>query len=237
LTTEHELLIEDVGPIRHLILNRPDRLNAVNLQQHERLISVLQAAEADSEIRVITFSGMGRAFCSGDDMKEFGVWPERMRNRLVDLDMGMGPLLLQEVVEVIWKMAKPTVALLHGPALGAGYDYALTCDFRFVTEDCSLGDPRIHNAMWCAEGWSYKLPRLIAGGHASRIALLGRPLSGSEAYEVGLAHRLYPAGSNVRSMAHEELSNLAAMDPTTYTRAKRSLQHDLDRSWQTLFAD
>ncbi len=231
--SEPELLIENDGAVRHLILNRPDRLNANNQAQHDRIVQALKAVAADDSVRVVAFSGRGRAFSAGDDMRDGGQPPARMARRQVDLSVGTGPLLLHEVIDAIWTLGKPTVALIHGHALGSGYDYALACDFRFAVEDCNLGDPRVNNALWCAEGWSYKLPRLIAGGHTSRIAMLGQPLSGIEAEAVGLVQRVFPVGTDLREASRDLLSDLAGKDPGAYAATKQLLQKDLDRAWET----
>ena len=168
------LIVTDDGPIRHLRFNRPKRLNAIDLDQHERVIESVRKASSNPDVRVIAFSGVGRAFCAGDDMKGGGrTFPERYQKHRVDLSVGLGPLLLQEVTTIIRNVPKPTAVLMHGYALGAGYDYATSCDFRLATPDCRFGDPRINRAMWAAEGWSYKLTRLIPQTHVARVSTSG----------------------------------------------------------------
>ena len=148
-----ELEVVDDGPIRHLILNRPDKLNSMHMQQHERILRELKVAECLDQVRLIAISGRGRAFCAGDDLRtvtnwrDESTWPKRYKKHFVDTDIGMGPLLLQEVTSFLRYYPKPTAALLHGYAVGAGYDYALSCDLRLITPDCRFGDPRIHRAL------------------------------------------------------------------------------------------
>ena len=233
MSTVNELIVRDEGPIRHIRFNRPEKLNAIDTAQHERVIEAVKAAEQDPAVRAIAFSGEGRAFCSGDDIKSAEhTWPERHLKRLVDLDIGIGPLLLQEATTVIRYVSKPTVALMHGYALGGGYDYATSCDFRVATEDCRFGDPRVHRALWAAEGWSYKLLRLIGGGWAARIALMGQPLTGLEARRIGLVHRTYPPGKDLRETAHEFLMRLAGLPVESYAVIKRNILDGLDLSYE-----
>ena len=233
MSDESALIAYDEGPIRHVRFNRPEKLNAIDLQQHERVIKAISAADTSPNVRVICFSGEGRAFCSGDDLKSTErVWPERYKKRLVDLDIGIGPLLLQEVTTVIRNLTKPTVVLMHGYALGAGYDYATSCDFRVATEDCRFGDPRVHRSLWAAEGWSYKLLRLVPGGWAARTALMGEPFTGREAEQIGLVHRTYPSDTDLRESAHEFLIRLAGLPAESYTIIKRHILDGLDLSYE-----
>ncbi len=241
MSSHPDLQVSDDGPIRHIILNRPAKLNAIETAQHQRVIDALAEAEADPHVRLVAFSGNGRAFCAGDDLKAVGNdfqspvgWPERyLRRHMVDLELGIGPMLLQEVTSAIRCFPKPTAALMHGYAVGAGYDYALSCDLRVMTEDCQFGDPRIHRALWSAEGWSYKLPRAIPMGFASRIAYLGELLSGEEAMTIGLAHALLPAGTPVREGAREMLLQIAGFDGNAYRVTKQALLDALDLSFKS----
>jgi len=237
MSGESALIVYSEGPIRHIRFNRPERLNATDLEQHERVLKAVRAAVADPSVRVLAFSGEGRAFCAGDDLKPGErVWPERYRPRLVDLDIGIGPLLLQEVTTAIRNVLKPTVALMHGYALGAGYDYATSCDFRIATTDCRFGDPRVHRALWSAEGWSYKLTRLVPMGFATRIALLGQPLTGLEAERIGLVHRTYPPDVDLREAGRDLLLRLASLHAETYAKIKRQILDSLDLSYEAALA-
>ncbi|MBW2085525.1 MAG: enoyl-CoA hydratase/isomerase family protein [Deltaproteobacteria bacterium] len=237
MSDESALIVYTEGPVWHIRFNRPEKLNAIDTEQHERVIRAVQAADYDPAVRVIAFSGEGRAFCSGDDIKTAQRrWPERHKKRLVDLDIGVGPLILQEATTVIRDVCKPTVVLMHGYALGAGYDYATSCDFRVATEDCQFGDPRVHRALWAAEGWSYKLLRLIGGGWATKIALLGEPLTGVEAEGIGLVHRVYPPDADLRESAREFLLKLASLPAESYAVIKRHILDGMDLSYQAALA-
>mgnify|MGYP001356727858 CR=1 FL=1 len=227
-----DLLVIDDGPIRHLRLNRPEQLNTFDPTLHDAVLREIRAAEADDSVRVLALSGEGRALSAGENLRSGSGYPERYRHRLVALDIGIGPLLLHEVTTALREFPKPTVALIHGHALGAGYDYALSCDFRLATEDCNFGDPRIHRALWMAEGWSYKLPRLIPLGHVARVAYMGETMDGQVALAMGLVHRVYPAGSDLREVARDFLLQLASLDANAYAVTKRRLLRYLDAGWE-----
>ncbi|MBW2324233.1 MAG: enoyl-CoA hydratase/isomerase family protein [Deltaproteobacteria bacterium] len=237
MTDLKELIITDDGPIRHIRFNRPEKLNALNTTMHEGVLEELRRAEAEEGVRVIAFSGEGRSFCAGQDIGGgSNAVPERYRERMVALDIGFGPLMIQDVTTAIRNVLKPTVALMHGHALGAGYDYATSCDFRLASEDCRFGDPRVHRALWAAEGWSYKITRLIPQGWTTRMSLRGEPLTGLEAEAAGLVHKTYPAGENLREAAREYLLKLAEIPPGSYAVIKKSILDSLDLSYEAALA-
>ena len=218
------LLVRDDGPVRHLVLNRPDKLNALDLDQHVRIMRAVATAAQDDDIRVLALSGEGRAFCAGDDLRAGELQEaDPLRGRRVDLEMGPGPAFLLESAAALRFCPKPTVALLHGHALGSGYDYSLSCDFRLATRDVNYGDPRIHRALWAAEGWAYKLPRLAHQAAVAPIAYLGETMDGATAHEAGLVHGVFPAGADIRTAAKPFLRGLAALDAAAYAETKARL--------------
>ena len=239
------LLIEDVavdgaGAVRHLILNRPHKLNVLDSEQHARLGDAVRTAAADSRVRAVVLSGAGRAFCAGDDLGGPGAQgggPDPLAGRRVDLDVGPGPVLLLRSAAALRNCPKPTVALLHGHALGSGYDYSLSCDFRLATEDVRYGDPRIHRALWAAEGWSYKLPRLLCHSAVAPIAYLGETMDGRMAQARGLVHGVYAAGADLRQAAQPFLEDLATLPAVAYAATKAALLRALDASFEQSLAE
>ena len=233
MSDDGAFLVEDDGAVRHLVLNRPDKLNALDLDQHVRIKRSVEAAQRDASVRVLALGGNGRAFCAGDDLRAdaaFGADP--LVGRRVDLDLGTGPAFLLESAAVLRACTKPTVVLLHGHALGSGYDYSLSCDFRLATEDVNYGDPRIHRALWAAEGWSYKLPKLINQSAVTPIAYLGHTMDGLSAYACGLVHRVYPAGADLRAVARPFLQQLATLDADAYAETKARILASVDLGFQ-----
>ncbi len=224
-----ELKVTDDGPIRHIRFNRPEKLNALTSAMQEGVRAELHRAKTDEGVRVIALSGQGRSFCAGVDIgggpREL---PERYANRNVALDVGMGPIQIQEITTAIRDLPKPTVALIHGHALGAGFDYATSCDFRLATTDCRFGDPRVKRSLWAAEGWSYKITRLVPQSWTTRINLRGEPLTGLEAEKIGLVHRTYPPGTDLLTAAKPYLMELAEIPEASYAFIKRQILDSLD---------
>lgn len=226
------LIVDDRRGVRHLILNRPEKINAIDFDQHLRLKEHFERADADSSVKVLALSGVGRGFCAGDDLASSGIsGHDPYKHRKVDLELGSGPSLLLESCAVLRGLSKPTVALMHGIALGSGYDYSLSCDFRVVTSDIRYGDPRINLALWAAEGWSYKLPRLIGQSLVSRIAYLGEPMNGEQAYEFGLAHRIVSGEPDIIDSSREILDRLLKLSGPAYSIMKRDMLESIDANF------
>lgn len=243
MSEPNALLIEDCpvagsGCVRHLILNRPEKLNALDLDQHVRLDAAIAAAAEDDDVCVLALSGNGRAFCAGDDLRAGTPSSEAdpLAGRRVDLDVGPGPVVLLQAAAALRDCPKPTVALMHGHALGSGYDYSLSCDFRLATEDVNYGDPRIQRALWAAEGWSYKLPRLVCQSAVAPIAYLGELMDGRAAHARGLVHAVYPAGVNIREAAQPFLEELAMLPTSTYAATKALLLGSEDATFEQALA-
>lgn len=226
------LIIDDRKGVRHLILNRPEKINAIDFDQHLRLKEHFEKADTDPSVKVLALSGVGRGFCAGDDLASTGIsGHDPYKHRKVDLELGSGPSLLLESCAVLRKLSKPTVALMHGIALGSGYDYSLSCDFRVVTTDIRYGDPRINLALWAAEGWSYKLPRLIGQSLVSRIAYLGEPMNGEQAYEFGLAHRVVSGEPGIIDSSREFLNILLELSGSAYSNMKKNMLDSIDATF------
>ena len=237
MSDDTALVVSDEGRVRHLILNRPQKLNALDLDQHVRIKRAVEAAADDDSVRLLVLSGEGRAFCAGDDLTAGAPQGEDpMRGRRVDLDLGTGPAFLLESAAVLRACPKPTVVLLHGHALGSGYDYSLSCDFRLATEDVNYGDPRIHRALWAAEGWSYKLPRLVNQSVVTPIAYLGETMNGPAAHAYGLVHRVYPAGADLRTAAKPFFDQLANLDEGAYAQTKARILASVDLDFEHALA-
>ena len=225
------------GVIRHLVLNRFFNFYGLDLDLHVRIKAAIESATDDDDVRVVCLSGRGRAFCAGDDLTARSApEPDPLEGRRVDLDLGSGPTFLLESAGVLRHCPLPTVALLHGHALGSGYDYSLSCDFRLATEDVNYGDPRIHRPLWAAEGWSYKLPRLVHQSAVTPIAYLGETMNGAAAHACGLVHAVFPAGCDLRAAARPFLNQLAALSPTAYRETKALILAGVDQDFASALA-
>ena len=153
------------------------------------IIEVLEAIKKDKTIRVILLEGAGDNFSSGDDMKSLG--PKGPQFKPLEDGSRMPH---HKVVRLIREIQKPVIALLHGYCLGAGFDIALSCDFRLAADNLKIGDHRTTRAHCVLSGASWFLPRIIGFARATDIILTGRHLDAKEALEIGLVNQVFPLG-------------------------------------------
>ena len=224
----------NIAGLRHIRLNNPNKLNILNSVQQEIIAAAITVARYDAAVTCLAFSGEGRAFCAGNDIVTKATAIPEYKRHQVDLEIGSGPIGLHALITKIRNFPKPTVVLMQGYALGAGYDIATSCDIRIATSDCKFGDPRVHRALWAAEGWSYKITRLIPQTHFSEMHLRGELLSGEHAREIGLVHRTFNPDTDLRESASEILNHLASTPTRSYSMAKDSLLRGLDLRFDDL---
>ncbi|MBD3342558.1 MAG: 2-(1,2-epoxy-1,2-dihydrophenyl)acetyl-CoA isomerase [Candidatus Lokiarchaeota archaeon] len=172
-----------------ITLNRPDKLNALNYPLIMEIIEVLESTIRNKKIRAISIQGEGRHFSSGDDLNNMG--PNGVRFK--PLKDG-SKLPHHRMIRLLRAIQKPTIALINGYCLGAGFDMALACDFRIASSEAKLGDHRASRAICVMSGGSWLLPRLIGFGRATEIILTGRHLGAKEARQIGLVTEVYNSG-------------------------------------------
>lgn len=176
---------ETLGPIRHLTLDRPESLNALNTDQWTALLRELRAAEDDPAIRVILLSAEGRAFCAGNDIKETSRFTAKSQARTYFLDL-MVPALAALATSRL-----PIVAAAHGMALGAGLELLQFCDVVVAGEGCRFQLPETRIGLWATVylgSASYSTDRRTS----QYMVLSGAPISAAEAYKAGLVTSVVP---------------------------------------------
>ncbi|MCW2759100.1 MAG: paaF 1 [Nocardioidaceae bacterium] len=207
------------GAVATIHLDRPDRLNAVNVALVDDLLTALRRA-ADEGARVVVLSGRGRAFCAGHDLKE-ELPPESVEQTTARLE------LIQDVTRLIRAYDGIVVAAVHGYALGAGAEFALACDLVVADEDATFGFPEVEVGLSVTGGVSRLLIPLVGLARAKDLMLLGERISGLRAAEIGLVARTAPPGRH-EEVALELAARLASRPPTSLTLAKRVLDTGLD---------
>jgi len=209
--------VERRGEVAWLTLNRPDRLNAVNLELYVGLTEAVRGVDRDEGIRAIVLTGAGRAFCAGADLKAHAgsTMTQRQRRRYARW--------AQRANLALQRSRKPVVAAVHGPAVGAGLELALSCDFIIVAAEARLRLPEVSLATFVGGGVTYTLPERVGMTHAKELILLGDFFTGERAAQIGLANRVVPA-AEVHSAAVDLADRLARQAPMSVALAKRLLR-------------
>lgn len=204
-----------------IVLDRPDQLNAISDDMMDALQEALDEAETSDDIRCLSITGAGDAFCAGGDidtMKErFGsVGAAEQRSY-----MRNGP---QAAIGDLFAVDLPTVAKVDGPAVGAGLGVALACDIVVATEDSTFGAPFVNLGLMVDGGLSYLLPELVGLRRAIDIVYRGEIYSGAEAVEIGLITEAVPSG-DIDDYCTELVADLAKGPTEAYKLSKDALQY------------
>jgi enoyl-CoA hydratase len=206
--------------VARIVLNRPERLNAINRQVTADLRAAVAAANDDEGVRVIVLSGAGRAFCAGYDL-DWGTRAEDATQRAQG--GGWDPVrdyqgMSQNVRAFmsLWESPKPVIAQVHGWCVGGGTDMALCSDLIYMAEDAHIGYPPAR--VWgepTTVMWVYRLGL----EHAKRLMLTGESLSGVEAERLGLASKAVPE-SDLAATVDEVARRLATIPANQLAMSK-----------------
>ena len=209
--------VERSGFVTTVILDRPDRRNAVDRATAEALADALRAFDDDPAARVAVLTGGGGQFCAGADLKAIA---EGGGNRIDEEgDAPMGPSRLQ--------LGKPLLAAIEGHAVAGGLELALLCDLRIVARSAVLG---VFCRRWgvpLIDGGTVRLPRIVGLSRALDLILTGRPVLAEEALRIGLADRVVDDGG-ARAAAEALAHELAELPQACLRSDRRSVYGGLD---------
>jgi enoyl-CoA hydratase/carnithine racemase len=218
---QREQIIEELEDgILTLTLNRPDRLNAWTETMAEELISAIERADADDEVRVVIVTGAGRAFCAGADLERGGEtfdWRAREGADAVPRDNG-GRFTLR-----VFESVKPVIAAINGPAVGVGATMTLPMDIRLAADDARFGFVFVRRGIVPEAASSWFLPRVVGISQALEWVTTGRVFSAQEALDGGLVRSLHPRDELLeaaRALAREIIDGAA---PVSVALARRML--------------
>ena len=182
------VLTKDAGDgVRILTLNRPHRLNAIVPELLEDLIAAMQAADHDPAVRAIVLTGAGRAFCSGDDLKEFGSQSKDEPSTRAYIER------IQDVTRAIVLGDTPVVGAIHGWAVGGGLEWVINCDFALAAEGTRFFFPELALGVFVTGGVTELLPRLVGLQRARELIMLGERFDAAQAHAWGLVWKVVPA--------------------------------------------
>ncbi len=206
------LSTRDTGPIRTIVLDRPEALNAIDTALREALITALTAANGDESIRAVVITGAGdKGFCSGQDLGE------TVRYTIDDVEGWLRNN--HRMYQAVRDLDKPAVAAFNGVAAGAGFQIGLCCDLRVGFPEMRIGQPEIKAGLASIVG-SQLMTQYLGYGDNVELSMLGDLIDGQRAYALGLLTRVVPR-ADVLPTAMELATKLAALPPTAMRLTKQ----------------
>ncbi|MEM9147487.1 MAG: enoyl-CoA hydratase-related protein [Pseudomonadota bacterium] len=193
-------------------LNRPDALNALNMATRRALAEAFATLGEDESVRAIVLTGDDKAFAAGADLKEFAE---------------ASPVeILRRRSERYWKAVaetpQPVIAAIQGYAMGGGLELAMACDLIVVGEEAQLGQPEIRVGIMPGAGGTQRLTRAVGKFQAMKMCLTGKPVTGREAYMMGLASDCVP-DAEVQEVALKQAVSISRMAPLAARAIKEAV--------------
>jgi len=203
------------GRIAIFTINRPEALNAINVQAARELHQAMVDFRDDPELWVGIITGAGeRAFCVGADIKDMLPFlKEHLQSR---------PWAMPDTPMRGLELWKPLIAAINGLALGGGLEIALACDLRIASERARLGTPEVTLGLIPGWGGTQRLPRMIPQCKAAELLLMGKPIDAQEAYRVGLVNIVVPPEA-VMPTAREWAETICQAGPLAVRAAKEAM--------------
>ena len=210
--------------ITTISLNRPDRYNAFNFEMSRELQDALSIARNDEQCRVIVFTGEGKAFCSGQDLKD-----------IVGSNKGFSEIVYEcynPIVKAMRSIPKPIICRLNGIAAGAGCSLVLASDFTIASENASLIEVFVNVGLVLDSGSSFFLPRVVGSNKAFELATMGTKVSAQEAVDLGMINRAVPTDE-----LDQEVLNVAKYYASAPTKAIGMMKEMLNKSTSSTLDD
>ncbi|WP_432970778.1 enoyl-CoA hydratase/isomerase family protein [Dactylosporangium sp. CA-233914] len=210
---EQDVLATETEGVRTITLNRPDSLNAINVSLLSQLVRALHEAQ---DARAVVLTGTGRAFCTGEDLKQTlapqSGKPDELRRSFE---------LLQEVTRAITRLKAPVVAAVHGYAVGGGAEIALAADLVVLQKGTRIRFPEVPIGHAHTGGITLRLPQIVGLMRAKELLLRGRWIESTEAVALGLA---IEETADASARAHELAAELAGQPPRSLAAAKHAIE-------------
>jgi enoyl-CoA hydratase/carnithine racemase len=225
-----DLLYEKNGHVARITLNRPERLNAISVEMLDGLTHALEDADRDREVRAIVLTGAGRGFCSGLDLKDTAA------GKGIGGGLGSGGVAHLGTrhlpTTVLHEIDTPVVCAINGPAAGYGFDLALGCDVRLMSDGAKLIPGFAKRGIVPESGGTWYLPRLVGWARACEIAFLGDDIPPERALSLGVVNAVVPGGE-LDGEATRWAEKIAANAPLAIAAMKRLFRHGLSEDFES----
>jgi 3-hydroxypropionyl-coenzyme A dehydratase len=189
MSTMKYIQLEPQGDIAILRINRPEALNAMNLDVISELSKMIDIVAADESLKALVITGAGeRSFCAGADI-----------SYMVNIDPMQAEKYAtsaQDVINKIDRLEKPVIAAVNGFALGGGCELAMACDIRIASSNAKIGQPEVTIGIPPGWGGTQRLMRLVGPAKAKELIFTGKMITAEEAYQIGLVNKVINLGSD-----------------------------------------
>ena len=216
--------LEKQGHVGVVTMDRPEALNALNVQTLRELDAVLDQVREDEEIYVLVVTGAGRSFVAGADIGEMSRF-----SAVEGKDFGV---LGNRVFAKLEELSKPTIAAVNGFALGGGCELAMACDIRLASEKAKFGQPETGLGITPGFGGTQRLPRIVGAARAMELILTAKNISADRAREIGLVSEVYPP-EELMDRALELANAIAANAQVAVRQSKAAIRRGLQTDMAT----
>jgi enoyl-CoA hydratase/carnithine racemase len=217
------------GAVAWVRLNRPERLNAMNRQLVDGLSRALADAEADEGIRAVILHGEGRAFCSGDDLKDLDA------QTACEADTRAWVEAIQNITLQIMQSRKIVIAAVHGWCVGGALEWAINCDFRLFSESARWFFPEVTYGLFVTGGVTALLTKQVGPQVTKELLMLGERHDARKALDVGIAWKVVP-DDRLLEEARELALRIAERPADAVADAKRAINAGLHSTLQDAMA-
>jgi enoyl-CoA hydratase/carnithine racemase len=216
----HATLHND-GPVSIVTLNRPERLNAISAGLLADLHDALASAQADADTRAIVLTGAGRAFCAGDDLKEFGEQSASAAAIAATCED------IQRITRDIMFGPKLVLGAVHGYAVGGGFEWVLNCDLVVAADNLVCFFPEMVLGHFVTGGVTHLLPQIVGHQRAMELMVLGERHDAHALKQLGIVNRVVPL-SDLMPTALALAAEVAARSPLATSQLKRVINAQLN---------
>lgn len=222
--------VELADKVAHVIINRPEKVNAMNADFWREIVEIFRWADENDEVRVVVISGAGKHFSAGIDLmllaqagtqlgKDVGRNARKLRRTILEL---------QASFNAIDDCSKPVIAAVQGYCLGGAIDLISACDMRYCSDDAQFSIKEIDMGMAADVGTLQRLPRLIGDGVMRELAYTGRMVDATEAARIGLVNRSYADSSALLDGVFEIARQIASKSPIAIRGTKEMIRYARD---------
>ncbi len=210
------IIYKKADGIAQIIVNRPEKRNALNRATRLEMASALEDTKKDAAVKVLILSGAGeKAFVSGSDLNEL--------SRLNALEMeAFCSTLGQRFYTRFEELHKPVIAMIHGLCLGGGLELAMACDIRVASHSSRFGQPEMLIGIMPGSGGTQRLARLVGIGKAKELIYTGEMIDAEEAHRIGLVNKICPK-EKLQEVVMDLAGRIAKQSPLALKWAKKSI--------------